>query len=120
MPDLRTRAQRFRLIGAINYYKHHFFHAILSPIRIQALAPTVRIPTARLQKFLPQMRAAGLRSVNLSPAAQVMDLGYPSTQYLRFLVPDTMVLMVFGTRDLRCWVDPFGGARLGGWNKVGF
>ena len=28
----------------------------------------------------------------------------PSTQYLRFLVPKTMLLMVFGPKDLRYWV----------------
>ena len=28
----------------------------------------------------------------------------PSTQYLRFLVPKTILLMVFGTRDLKYWV----------------
>ena len=28
----------------------------------------------------------------------------PSTQYLRFLVPKTRRLMVFGTRERNCWV----------------
>ena len=30
--------------------------------------------------------------------------GGPSTQYLRFLVPKTILLMVFGTRVLKYWV----------------
>ena len=29
---------------------------------------------------------------------------YPSTQYLRLLVPKTITSMVFGTRDLKYWV----------------
>ena len=28
----------------------------------------------------------------------------PSTQYLRFLVPKTILFMVSGTRDLKYWV----------------
>ena len=28
----------------------------------------------------------------------------PSTQYLRFLVPKTILLVVFGTRNLKYWV----------------
>ena len=33
----------------------------------------------------------------------------PSTQYLRFLVPNTMPVLVFGARNLKYWVlGPFG------------
>ena len=36
----------------------------------------------------------------------------PSTQYLRFLVPKTTLLMIYGTRELKHWV-------LGPWGCMG-
>ena len=40
----------------------------------------------------------------------IMDPEGPSPQCLMFLVPETMLLMVFGTRDHKYWVlGPSGG-----------
>ena len=36
--------------------------------------------------------------------ASVLFPESPSTQYLRFLIPETILLMVVGTKDLKYWV----------------